>query len=60
MAVEIQVWRSVSVRFMRTLIHPWLAGKFWLSLLYRLEERYPHWFGKNGQYPIIIIRKPSG
>jgi SAM-dependent methyltransferase len=57
LSVEIRVWRSVSVRFMRTLIHPWLAGKFWLRLIYRLEERYPQWFGKNGQYPLIVIRK---
>lgn len=57
MVVEIRVWRSVSVRFMRTLIHPRLAGRFWLSLIYWLEERYPHYFGKNGQYPLIVIRK---
>ena len=57
MVMEILVWRSVSVRFLRTLIHPWLAGKFWLSLIFWLEERYPHYFGKNGQYPLIVIRK---
>ncbi len=57
MPVEILVWRSVSVRFMRSLIHPWLGGRYWLRLLYRLEERYPHWFGENGQYPLIVIRK---
>lgn len=57
MAVEIWVWRSVSVRFLRTLIHPWLAGRLWLRLIYWLEERYPHWFGENGQYPLIVIRK---
>ena len=57
MPVEILVWRSVSVRFMRSLIHTWLGGRYWLRLLYRLEERYPHWFGENGQYPLIVIRK---
>ena len=41
MPVEILVWRSVSVRFLRSLIHPWLGGRYWLRLLYRLEERYP-------------------
>jgi SAM-dependent methyltransferase len=55
--VEILVWRSVSVRFLRSLIHPWLGGRTWLRLLYRLEERYPHWFGENGQYPLIVIHK---
>ena len=57
MPVEILVWRSVSVRFMRTLIHPWLGGRLWLQLLFWLEERSPHYFGENGQYPLIVIRK---
>jgi SAM-dependent methyltransferase len=59
MPVEVRVWRSVSVRFLRTLIHPWLGGRFWLRLLYWLEERNPGWFGENGQYPLIIISKES-
>ena len=57
MPVEIFVWRSVSVRFMRTLIQPWLGGRSWLRLLFWLEERYPHYFGENGQYPLIVINK---
>ncbi len=42
MPVEILVWRSVTVRFMRALIHPSLGGRFWLRLLFWLEERFPH------------------
>ena len=57
MPLEILVWRSVSVRFTRSLIHSWLAGRFWLWLLYSLEERFPYFFGKNGQYPLIVIQK---
>jgi SAM-dependent methyltransferase len=57
MPVDVLVWRSVTVRFMRALIHPRLGGRFWLGLLYRLEERYPHYFGENGKYPLIVIRK---
>ncbi len=57
MPVEILVWRSVSVRFLRALIHPWLAGKYWLRLLYWLEEKYPHQFGEKGQYPLIVLEK---
>jgi hypothetical protein len=49
----------VSVRFMRSLIHTWLGGRYWLRLLYRLEERYPHWFGENGQYPLIVLHRHS-
>jgi ubiquinone/menaquinone biosynthesis C-methylase UbiE len=55
--VEILVWRSVSVRFLRALIHPHLGGRAWLGLLYWLEERYPHFFGENGKYPLIVILK---
>lgn len=57
MPVDVLVWRSVTVRFMRALIHPWLGGRFWLGQLYQLEERFPHYFGENGKYPLIVIRK---
>jgi ubiquinone/menaquinone biosynthesis C-methylase UbiE len=57
MPVEILVWRSITVRFMRALIHPMLAGRIWLDLIYRLEERFPHYFGTNGEYPLIVILK---
>lgn len=55
--ITILVWRSVSVRFLRALIHPWLGGRLWLWLLYRLEELFPHFFGENGQYPLVVINK---
>jgi ubiquinone/menaquinone biosynthesis C-methylase UbiE len=55
--LEIRVWRSVSVRFLRAYIHPWLGGRWFLRLLYWLEERFPHFFGKYGQYPLIVICK---
>ncbi len=54
---EIRVWRSLSVRFLRSVIKPQLGGRWWLKLVYWLEERYPHYFGEQGQYPLIIIRK---
>lgn len=57
MKLEILVWRSVSVRWMRALIHPWLAGKLWLKLLYWLEERNPHYYGEQGQYPLVVLHK---
>jgi ubiquinone/menaquinone biosynthesis C-methylase UbiE len=57
MPVEIRVWRSVSVRWLRNFISPALGGRTWLRLLYALEERFPHFFGENGQYPLIILRK---
>ncbi len=54
---KIWVWRSASVRFLRAVIRPWLCGKLWLRLLYNLEERNPGYYGENGQYPMIVIRK---
>ncbi len=56
--LEIRVWRSVSVRFLRAMIHERLLGRVWLRLIFALEERFPHYFGENGQYPMIILRKP--
>jgi SAM-dependent methyltransferase len=54
---DIFVWRSASVRFLRSVVQPWLAGRMWLRLLYQNEERNPRFFGENGQYPMIVIRK---
>ena len=55
--LEIFVWRSVSVRFLRALIHPRLGGKRLLRVLFWLEECFPRFLGVRGQYPLIVIRK---
>lgn len=55
--LQIWVWRSVNVRFLRTFIHPRTGGEQILRLIYWLEERFPHFLGKNGQYPLIVIHK---
>ncbi len=57
MQFEIYAWRSVSVRFLRALIHAPTGGKLALRLLFWLEGRFPHYFGEEGQYPLIVIRK---
>ncbi len=57
--VEILVWRSISVGFSRAVFHSLLAGKLWLKLLYRMEEWFPHYFGEQGQYPLVVLRKPA-
>jgi len=58
LSVDIRVWRSVSVRFLRAVIHPWLGGRLWLRWIYRLEEKDPHHYGLVGQYPMILFEKP--
>ncbi|MCD6576489.1 MAG: class I SAM-dependent methyltransferase [Anaerolineaceae bacterium] len=55
--ISISVWRSVSVRFLRAMIHPMLLGKIWLWMLFRLEEMFPTFFGEKGQYPLITFTK---
>lgn len=57
MKFEIYSWRSVSVRFMRAVIHSATGGHFWLRLVYWLEDRFPRVLGEKGQYPLIVIRK---
>jgi hypothetical protein len=55
--IQIWCWRSVSVRFLRTFIHERLAGRLKLSVIYWFEEHLPHFLGKAGQYPLIVVRK---
>lgn len=55
--VDIFVWRSINVRFMRAFIYPGWGGRGLLKLIYWLEEKFPHFLGKNGQYPLVVINK---
>lgn len=57
MPLEIYVWRSVSVRFLREYVHPKLGGRWFLRQLYHLEERFPQFMGVHGQYPLIVLKK---
>jgi len=49
----------VSTSFLRAFVHRQLLGEFWLRLLFWLEERAPHFFGRVGQYPSILFCRPS-
>lgn len=55
--LDIRVWRSLSVVFMQAVFHAKLGGRLGLKLVYWLEERFPHYFGEKGQYPLVIIQK---
>lgn len=55
--LTIKPWRSMSTRYLRWFIHPKLGGKPFLKFVFWLEDRFPDFFGKNGQYPMIILRK---
>ncbi len=51
------VWRSVNLPFLKYYVHSRFLGKQMLSLVFRLEEYFPHFFGRFGQYPMFIILK---
>lgn len=59
MPFEILVWRSVSVAFLRAVIYPGWGGRFWLKVIYALEEVFPRWLGRIGQYPLVVVAKPA-
>jgi hypothetical protein len=42
---------------MRWFVRPHLGGTACLHLIFWLEERFPRFFGENGQYPLIVIEK---
>ena len=56
---ETRVWRTVSSAFLRALVHRQFFGRFWLQLLFWLEETFPHFLGRVGQYPMVLFRKPN-
>ncbi len=56
--IEIRCWRSVSVRWLRALIHP-PYGKIALRRLFAKEESRPEYYGEYGQYPMIIMKKQN-
>lgn len=57
MNYKILCWRSVSVRFLRVVIHSSLGGKYLLRWLFWMEEQFPRFFGEKGQYPLVVIWK---
>ncbi|MDH3942487.1 MAG: methyltransferase domain-containing protein [Anaerolineae bacterium] len=59
MPVSVLVWRSASVKFLRNYIHPGFGGRMILRILFWLEDRLPGFFGRHGQYPLIVISKPG-
>jgi ubiquinone/menaquinone biosynthesis C-methylase UbiE/uncharacterized protein YbaR (Trm112 family) len=50
-------WRSVNVPFLRAYIHRRILGKQILSILFRLEDAFPRFFARYGQYPVFILEK---
>lgn len=57
--LHVRVWRSVSPAFMKAFIHRRLLGRLWLRILYWLEELFPAFLGRIGQYPLILYEAPA-
>lgn len=57
MPLQIYCWRSVSVQFLRAFINPRFGGRWILDQLFRLEDRFPQFFGELGQYPLVVVRR---
>ena len=54
---DVHIWRTFGVSFLRAFIHARLGGRWFLKIIYALEERMPGFFGRHGMYPIILFRK---
>jgi len=57
MVFNILVWRSASTNVLRFFIREEWFGRFWLRILFRLEELFPRFFGEKGLYPLVVISK---
>jgi len=56
---RLAIWRSVSVAFLRRVIHEKVFGRQLLGLIYVLENFLPRFFGRHGAYPMFILTKPE-
>jgi SAM-dependent methyltransferase len=56
---QIHSWRSIPVPLLRSYAHRWLVGRWLLAGLFRIEDRFPRFFGRRGAYPLILIHKPE-
>jgi SAM-dependent methyltransferase len=54
---DICAWRSVGTPMLKNLIHPRLGGKALLRVMFALESRFPHFFGRFGHYPMLVFGK---
>ncbi len=55
--IEFYCWRSTNKYFLNLYIHKWLAGKKILECLRKSEDKHPKFWGRFGEYPVIVINK---
>ena len=55
--VKLYPWRSFASQHQKLLFPNNLIGKFMFKILMALEKKFPNFFTKYFQYPIIVLRK---
>jgi ubiquinone/menaquinone biosynthesis C-methylase UbiE/uncharacterized protein YbaR (Trm112 family) len=55
--IHFYCWRSTNKYFLNLYIHRWLGGKLLLKALQKSEDAHPEFWGKWGEYPVIVINK---
>lgn len=55
--VDIAVWRTLNVAVGKRIIKNYLGGSLVVRILFFLENKFPRFFGRYGQYPMIILKK---
>ena len=58
--VKIFPWRSFYSHHQKMLIPNNKLGEKMFTLLYNLEEKFPNFFVKYFQYPMIVLKKNDG
>ncbi len=57
--IQILPWRSFLSRTQKALFPDNALGKSMFRLLYSLEEKFPSFFARNFEYPMIILQKKN-
>ncbi len=55
--IKIVCWRSFAAQHQKLLFPNNFIGKIMLNILLKLEKKFPNFFYKNFQYPLIILNK---
>jgi ubiquinone/menaquinone biosynthesis C-methylase UbiE len=55
--VEILPWATLDPTVQKTFVPDNKLGSWMLDILFKLEDRFPHFLGRNSTYPMIILRK---
>ena len=56
---EIRVWRTASAPFLSHCVHPGAIGRGIVRALLSVEQAFPRFCGRFGQYPMFVYRKPQ-